>query len=192
MVFFGSKGTNKIKSLLCCCLLAFRPMFMPRPPTYSRFALLAPCKRLTQGTDSTIPQTVVSRTALQLDQETSLLAGCQRVAHQLARGWTLAFPRSYTSNSPKASSQDISGLFTRYDLYSMGFLQNICASFLRADISVDKWGTLSTCSLVTISYCNNYTIDRTFCQTRSIFDIHHSSYPYSGADDISNCSHILW
>ena len=31
--------------------------------------------------------------------------------------------------------------------------------------------------MVAISYCNNYTIDRTFCQTRSTFDIHHLVTP---------------
>ena len=60
-------------------------------------------------------------------------------------------------------------------------LQSICVSCLRADIFVDKQGALSTCSSVAISYRNNCTIDRTFRQTRSTFDIYHSSYPYSGA-----------
>ncbi len=96
------------------------------------------CKRLTQGTVSTIPQTMCPRTALQLDQEPSYLAGCQRVVHQLVRGWTSAFPRGCASDSPKAFPQGISGLFTRYHLCNMGCLQEICASCLRADISVDK------------------------------------------------------
>ena len=51
------------------------------------------CKRLTQGIVSKIPQTVRPRAALQVDLETAYLAGCQRVIHQLVKGWTFACPR---------------------------------------------------------------------------------------------------
>ncbi len=61
------------------------------------------CKRLTQGTVSKIPQTVRPRVALQLDLETAYFAGCQRVVHQLVRGWILACPRGCASESSKAS-----------------------------------------------------------------------------------------
>ena len=54
-------------------------------------------------TVSKIPQTVRPRVALQLDLKTAYLAGCQRVVHQLVRGWTLACPRGCASDSSKAS-----------------------------------------------------------------------------------------
>lgn len=38
-------------------------------------------------------------------------------------------------------------------------------------------GDLAHCSSIAISYCNNFTIDRTFCQTQNIFDIYHLVTP---------------
>ena len=96
------------------------------------------CKSPTQRTVSTIPQTVCPRTSLKLDQETSLLAGCQRVVYQLVRGWTLACPKHCALDSLKASPQGINRLFTRYYLFNIGCLPDICVSCLRMDISLDR------------------------------------------------------
>ena len=125
----------------------------------------------------------------QLDQETTYFADCQKVVHQLVKGGKSACLKGCASDSLKASPQGISRVFTRYYLYNIDCLQDICVSSPRANIPVDKQGAFSTCSLVVMNYRNNYTIDRTFCQTAGIFDIYHSSYPYSGSAYISNCSH---
>ncbi len=129
---------------------------------------------------------------LQLDQKTAYLTRCQSVVNQLIRGWTSAYSRGCVSNSLKTSLKSISGLFVRHYLYNIGCLQGIFVFCLRLNISVDKWSALSTYSLVAMSYCNDNTIDCTFCYTSSTFDIYYSCYLYSDAAYISNYPHILW